>query len=393
VDTDTWVPRLAATYDVHGDGRLVVQSTYAHYSGKYSEAQFGGNTNVGNPSRVDGVYIGPAGVGRGFAPGFDPDNYLVYGGEFPTANVFFEDGLSAPLTKEFTASVGTQIGQRGYAKALYVKRGMGNFVEDFVTLDNGFTYVPDADITLTNLIYRNSDAPQRDYQGVSLIGRWSFTDRWSVNGNWTLQLENDGNFEGEGQNTPGISSVLGDYPEVFDASRHYPSGRLNDFQRHKIRLWTIYNVGMGWAGNADVSLLYRYDSPLTFSYSATRVPLSATQRSLGAAYPDLPTDQTLYFGERGAGEFEASHIFDLGVNYGIPVFRTLRPFVKFDFFNLFNANPLTTFDTTVRVDPNSPRDALGLPTGYIEGSNFGKGTAVAHYPRARAFQMSLGLRF
>ena len=51
-DTDTWVPRLAATYDLRGDGRWVAQATYAHYAGKYSEAQFTSNTDVGNPSLV-----------------------------------------------------------------------------------------------------------------------------------------------------------------------------------------------------------------------------------------------------------------------------------------------------------------------------------------------------
>jgi hypothetical protein len=52
VDTDTWVPRLGATYDVLGNGRWVLQATYAHYAGKYSEAQFASNTDVGNPSLV-----------------------------------------------------------------------------------------------------------------------------------------------------------------------------------------------------------------------------------------------------------------------------------------------------------------------------------------------------
>jgi len=36
---------------------------------------------------------------------------------------------------------------------------------------------------------------------------------------------------------------------------------------------------------------------------------------------------------------------------------------------------------------------MGLPTGYIKGSNYGKGTAVTHYPGARRFQMAFGFRF
>ena len=78
VDTDTLVPRLAATFDVKGDGRIVLQATYAHYAGKYSEAQFASNTDVANPSLIRYAYTGPAGQGMDFAPGFDLANYTQH---------------------------------------------------------------------------------------------------------------------------------------------------------------------------------------------------------------------------------------------------------------------------------------------------------------------------
>src|SRR5262249_2866014 len=69
VDTNTIVPRLAATYDVKGDGGTILQATYAHYSGKYNEAQIGRNSPVANPALVLYEYEGPGGQGRDFAPG------------------------------------------------------------------------------------------------------------------------------------------------------------------------------------------------------------------------------------------------------------------------------------------------------------------------------------
>ena len=54
----------------------------------------------------------------------------------------------------------------------------------------------------------------------------------------------------------------------------------------------------------------------------------------------------------------------------------------------------------VSADPNSPRDALGLPTGYIQGARFGQATRNLDYPTwrpgfdgGRTFLLAFGLRF
>lgn len=231
VDTQTIVSRLGVAFDPRGNGSLVFQSTYGHYAGKYNEAQFSRNTNVGNPDALFGIYIGPPGVGRTFAPGFNPANYVIVDGQFPTANVFFDEGLSSPVAKEFTLQAGSRLGRRGYAKFVYSNRRVTNFVEDFITLDTGSTTISRAGITDTfsNIVYRNSNEPKREYQGIELFGRYNLTSRWTWNAAWTVQLENDGNFEGEFANQPAVSSVVGDYPEAFNERRSFPIGRLDDF--------------------------------------------------------------------------------------------------------------------------------------------------------------------
>jgi hypothetical protein len=94
IDTDTVMPRLAVAWDPWGTGQRIFRATYSHYSGKHSEAQFADNSPVGNPALVLGIYDGPGGQGDTFAPGFDPANYVTVFGDFPTANVFFDEGLS-----------------------------------------------------------------------------------------------------------------------------------------------------------------------------------------------------------------------------------------------------------------------------------------------------------
>ena len=395
VDTHALVPRLGVAFDPRGDGRLVFLSTYGHYAGKYNEAQLSANTNVGNPDTLLGVYTGPSGTGRRFAPGFDPANYVIVDGSFPTANVFFDEGLSSPVTKEFTVQAGRTIGSRGYAKVVYANRRVTGFIEDFVTLDTGSTTVSKAGITdvFSNIVYRNSDLPRREYQAIEIFGRYSPMRRWTWNAAWTVQIENDGNFEGEATSQPGLSSPIGEFPEAFTEQRNYPIGRLAGFQRHAVRVWSSYRVELGRFGGFDIGGFLSRDSGLTYSLRAGGQPLSALQRSLIAGYISQPASQTIYFAPRGSEQFKGYSVFDLAVTYGIPVFRSARPWVKFELYNVFNNQKLVRWNTTVRSDPDSPVDDLGLPTGFIKGPLFGQAQSRGSYVAPRGFQMAFGIRF
>ncbi len=408
VDTNTVVPRLAAAFDPSGSGKSVFHVTYGWYSGRYNDTQVGANSAVGNPALTIGIYNGPDGEGRDFAPGFDPANYDTVFGSFPTANVFMASGLSSPLTKEFTASAGTRLGRNGSAQVTYVMRHMDNFIEDFIDIANGTTDVVQngQDFgTFTNIQYRNSNVPKRDYQGMVFQADYRLRPNWQVAGNYTLQFEDDGTFEGEAQNQPGISSPYGDFP-VDDVpsiyTRGYPDGHLYDFQRSKLRAWTIYMMSLGRAGRLSLSGLLRADSGLTYSLVATSVPLSDIQTSLldAAGYPDAPSDQNVYFGDRGSQSFPGYALFDTSINYELPIYKTARPWLKFDVYNLFNNQRVIQYDTTVNPDPNSPTDAMGIPTGFIKGPQFGQATSTAAYPVAfqgqrggRTFRVAFGFRF
>lgn len=401
VDTDTIVPRLGAIYDVKGDGKYTLQASYAHYAGGYNQAQIGNNTKVGNPSYVYGLYVGPSGEGRDFAPGFDTNNYFFLGAGIPDANVVFDNGLSSPVTKEFTVGGGVSLGHGGYAKALYVHRKTTNFIEDFITIDEGKVDVTlptpcigcDGAVTLDNRVFRNSDLPERSYSALQLQTAYRLTDRWSFSGNWTYQFAYDGNFEGENPNQPAVTSTIGNYPEILTEDRNYPTGHLLGFQRHKVRAWTTYDLGLGKAGDLNIGVLYRYDSPLSYSLAAAKVDLSDVQIARDPGYATPPQNQTLYFGDRGLGFYNGSHLFDLALTYDIKIWKTLKPYVKFDLRNAFNSDALVQFDTTVTADNNGPKDANGLPTNYIKGPKFGQAVANSSFPIQRTYRFAVGFRF
>jgi hypothetical protein len=406
VDAMSIVPRLGASVDLTGRGRWLAHGTYAHYAGRYSENQYALGTVVANPALVVYQYTGLAGEGMNHAPGFDLSNYQPIAGNFPTANVSFDENLKSPLTKEFTIGFGAPLATGGF-KATYQWRRAGRFFEDFIDdpSDAGkVTVIHDGTNfgTLDRVVFRNTDVPTREYQALLVQGNHRMAQNWRADASWTLQLRNHGNFEGELPNQPGVTSDFGKYPEMLVPERNFPSGRLDDFQRHRVRAWTAYSLADGLV---DLGLLYRFDSPRTFSYVAHNVPLTATQLARDPGYAQLPggNAQTLYFGERGAGQFNAAHLFDVAATLSVPVLRELRPWVKLELLNAFNNQQLAGFNTQVTPDW-SVTDEHGLPVNYLPGPQFGNATAITHYPRsattfggqalyARTIFLSAGVRF
>ncbi|HEU4936195.1 MAG TPA: TonB-dependent receptor [Vicinamibacterales bacterium] len=402
-DGSAVVPRLGAAYDLTADGRTVVHATYGHYAGKYNDVQFSRNSNVGNADRITGNYIGPAGEGRDFTAGFDPANYQTFTGTFPTANVFFEDGLESPLTREFTLGFARELRNRGWARATYVERHATNFVEDFITMAEGQTIVSKNGVNLgafDNAVYRNTTLPTRDYQALQFESAYRPTVNLSVNGHWTVQLQNDGTFEGESSSGPAVPSLIADYPEIYVPARHFPAGRLDDFQRNKIRVWATYQLALGRFGAIDVAPLYRYNSGRTYSLVASGVPLSAQQIARNPGYARLPASQSIFFGDRGSQSFEGFHLVDLAATYSVPVWQSLRPWVKLEILNTLNNQTLVSWNTSVTADTSGPKDENGLPITYTKSAAFGTATGPASYPRprpgmdgGRTFLVAGGVRF
>jgi len=337
----------------------------------------------------------------------------------PLANVFIDEDLKSPIVHEFTLSYGNALGRRGFSEVSYVWRKTTNMIEDFIRAGDTTDVMlpvsggPTLNLgTVSNIRYENTDIARREYQAMIVQSRYRLRDSLSVNAHYTLQIRNHGNYEGEGTNLPGDTSVIGDYAEAVSEERHYPFGRLQSFQRHKLRAWLIYSMNLNRFGDLGLSGLWRVNSGGVYSLVQTNVPASATQNAITtqAGYPEGFGPRTVFFSGRGTESFEGYGAFDTSITYNIPVFRTLAPWLKLDVYNLFNNQKLVAFNTTISRVATGPVDALGIPTTFTKGASFGTATGntasngdisgIPVYPQwqgasdgGRTFRFAFGVRF
>ena len=401
------VPRLGIAYDVKADGRFVFSASYGQYAGGSNPNNFLNTTNVANPDLIIGFYTGPPGQGRDFAAGFDPANYQTFLGSFPTANVRNAGNLRSPVVTEWTASLGGQLSPQASAAVTYVNRKHKNFIDDFITRDLGTTDVvrngEDFGV-FDNRLYRNTELPKRRFQAVAFQGRYQLTGHLQTNVNYTYMIKDEGNLEGEGTNQPARTSLFGDYPEIYVPDRNFPIGRLNGYQKHRLRILNVYDLPTHF-GNFAFGLVYRFDSGTPYSFLALQQPLSDIQIARDPGYANQPANQPIYFGSRGSQIFPSQSRFDFAQNYDIPVWKALSPYVKVQVFNVFNTKYRRGFDTTIvpctvvdgavpaGCSANPPLDANGLPTTFVHDAQFGNARGVTDYQAARELQISAGIRF
>jgi hypothetical protein len=187
---------------------------------------------------------------------------------------------------------------------------------------------------------------------------------------------------------------------MYVASRSFPDGRVDDFQRHKVRMWASYHLDLRRFGAFDVSPLYRFNSGRTYSLVAAGVPLSAQQIARNPGYARPPTSQSIFFGERGSQSFASYHLVDLAATYNVPAWQSLRPWVKVEALNALGNQKLISWNTTITADNAGPKDENGLPINYIKSAAFGTASGPSSYPRprpgidgGRTFLLAAGIRF
>lgn len=436
VDDSAFSPRIAATYDLSGNGRHRFSATYGKYVSKVDQGPADNTATAGRYASYYWDYKGPV-----INPPGTPTNQLVpvaevirrvfewfnsVGGtknttlltsvHIPGVTTRFDESLSAPFMDEYTVGYSMQFSGRGYVRGDYVHRNWGDFYVIRRTLETGKARDPNNTLFDQGVIENGAPGLSRKYRAVQLQGSYQLWRPLSIGGNYTYSRLR-GNVEGE---TAGFATSINTYldkPEYTGFAQNNPDGWLGPDMRHRGNVWLQYDVGTP-VGRINLSLLERYHSALSYSTTSTIDVRAGTTTGpangvTNPGYATVPSSVTYFFGERGSNRLDNISSTDLGINWYLPSVRGARFFVEADLINIFNQQGLEDpdfIDKTVLTRRNATCLQTGTTTRcaafnplkgeepqegvhWQKGSIFGQPTSENAYQQPRTYRVSLGLKF
>jgi hypothetical protein len=417
-DDSSVSPRLAAHYDIFGNGRLILNTSYGEYVGRLAEGAANDADPAGRSALFAWDYRGPAFNTDPNAPTsalVPTDEAIRRIFEWFNANegtnrrpfrtvpsvpgvesVLDLDGLQSPMVKEWTLGAGTAIGTRGYARADLVLRNWDNFYTSYRDTTTGKVTDEFGTEYDLSVIRSDNEVYDREYTAVQTQFTYRVIDRLNLGGSYTWSRL-VGNVTGEDSGNGPLVGVAGEYPEYRQASWNYPMGYLTGDQRHRARVWAGYDIPTP-IGAFNISVLQNFDSGTRTSVDADIDPTPYIENP-GYLTPD--NSISYFFGGRGNLSTDDITRTDLAINYKLRLVRGLELFIQPEVLNLFNEQNLVAFDEEVLT--NSDDDDL-LPFNpftetpvegvhFQRGPNFGKAAEESHFQTPRTFRMSVGLRF
>jgi outer membrane receptor protein involved in Fe transport len=365
-------PRLAASYDIKGDGKFRVTGSYARYVGQIQEGIAGsGATSAGSPASYYYYWSG-APINTACPPTCTPTAQVLqqmYGalgvtgtGMYPTipadvinlpgVNQVIQNPMKSPNANEYSLGFGGTLG----SNFVYRVDGIRREFKDFYALDRnlGTGHVSDALGNVYDLgFYVNSNVPERNYTALNTSLSYR-TGPLNVGANWTWS-HTIGNFVGENSGSGPLTFVGLNYPEYVQASWNTPRGDLSQDQRHRINIYASYDWLLGPV-TITPGLLQSWNTGTPYgaagsirSYPYVSSSLACTSSSQTNCYLNPPTTVTYYFTSRDAYRTNTIARTDLSINIAGKI-GPVEVFLMPQIFNVFNNHGVTFINNTAAVN-------------------------------------------
>ncbi|HXT21007.1 MAG TPA: TonB-dependent receptor [Thermoanaerobaculia bacterium] len=418
-------PRLAASWDLRGDGDLLFTAAWGRYVAAIANSQADASSAAGNPANFLWFYRGPA-INATGTPTVDNhaalaqifawfnsvgginnrDPTIFRGASVPGLNQFLADDLASPHTDEITVGATKRLGSRGVVRVDLVHREGDDFYIDRVDLSTGIAQTPFGPLD-RGIRENDSSLLKREYNGLHTQFRYRVGDTWELGGNYTLS-KLEGNVDGETAGSGPVPSALLNYPEYKAFAQHNPEGDLAADQRHRARAWVVWNPFTTDHHGLSISLLETYYTGTPYgALGLVDTRASATSPPgliVNPGYASPPTSVNYYFTDRDAFRTDTITRTDIAVNYSFKwgLFgQDLEFILQPEVLNLFNEDGVEAVNTTVqqatntaglqRFNPFTDTPVEGVH--WRKGPTFGQPRNDLDFQLPRTFRLSAGVRF
>jgi outer membrane receptor protein involved in Fe transport len=407
-------PRLAMGWDPKGDGDWVVNASYANYVTALANSQGDATSRGGNPASITWFYRGPSINADPNAATLVPtdaalqqlwDWFASQGGTDNTSNlrslnipggtsVIRGGSLDSPYTEELSAGISKRLGSHGLFRVDFVHRESKDFYSQQRDLTTGQVITPAGTHADLTVLGNSNDGLSRKYDGVLTQAQYRFNDRLSVGGFYTWSHLR-GNVDGETSGSGPVSATVHVYPEYQDPSWSSPQGDLAADQRHRLRIYALYDIFKTSHHNLQVGLLQNYYSGVPYGAART-IDTRPFVTNPGYAIP--PSSVTYFFTARDAFRTDNITATDLSINYGLHFDswgKGVEIYVQPQILNIFNEHGVIGVNTSVlsgaSFNPFTTTPVEGV--NWSKGEFFGKPVRDEDYQVPRTFRLSLGFRF
>ena len=415
-----WSPRLSATFDPKGNGRLTFRAGFARYVMPVTSGIADLGSGAGRSASFQYVYRGPAinadlntpnpvsaaealtQVFAWFNANGGTTRPLRQNPSYPGVSRKLATDLKTPSTIEYSVGLGGTIGTKGSYRVDAIYRDFDNLFTDQILPGVTVADPTGRRFDLTTVV--NTNKLDRKYKALQSQLQYRLSDKVQLGGNYTLS-NSYGNFNAENVASGPIQDDFLSFVEYKQESWNTPTGDLSIDQRHKLRVWANFEKKFDKAGRLSVGVLERVNSGQPYSAAGT---VDTRPYVTNPGYLAPPSSVTYYYGGgRGIFKTDTVSATDAAFNYSVRAgfLKKGEFFVRIVVDNVLNQSAQdnvgnqTVFSAT---NQNSARTmAIFNPfttapvegVNYELGPNFGKALSAGDYQAARSYFFSVGFRF